>query len=134
MGVNYEVHDFPTTELGLKLGGFMFLSDAHDDDQGAVSASDEAEAEKSPPEDEMEAALAELEMIPSGSKAEDADGEAPDADGEAPAEASPGDGDDANVSRPGLVENSYDEDPECSTPGDSGEEDVDTTLDEDSDR
>jgi hypothetical protein len=25
-GVNYDVHDFPSSELGLKLGGFMMLS------------------------------------------------------------------------------------------------------------
>jgi hypothetical protein len=27
-GVNYDVHDFPTAELGLKLGGFMLLHGA----------------------------------------------------------------------------------------------------------
>ena len=25
-GVNYDAHDFPSSELGLKLGGFMMLS------------------------------------------------------------------------------------------------------------
>ena len=25
-GVNYDVHDFPSSELGLKLGGYMMLS------------------------------------------------------------------------------------------------------------
>ena len=25
-GVNYDVHDFPSSELGLKLGGYMILS------------------------------------------------------------------------------------------------------------
>ena len=37
-GVNYDVHDFPSSELGLKLGGYMMLSstetilDEHDSD------------------------------------------------------------------------------------------------------
>ena len=30
-GVNYDVHDWPTAELGLKLGGFMLLRDTDED-------------------------------------------------------------------------------------------------------
>ena len=30
--VDYDVHDFPTAELGLKLGGFMLLMAGVDDD------------------------------------------------------------------------------------------------------
>jgi hypothetical protein len=38
-GVDYDVHDFPSAELGLKLGGFMVLTDTADDRE--VSDSDE---------------------------------------------------------------------------------------------
>ena len=42
-GVDYDVHDFPSAELGLKLGGFMVLTDtaATDDHEVHVSDSDE---------------------------------------------------------------------------------------------
>ena len=40
-GVDYDVHDFPSAELGLKLGGFMVLTDTAAADDREVSDSDE---------------------------------------------------------------------------------------------
>jgi len=35
-GVNYDVHDFPSSELGLKLGGYMMLSSTETILEGTV--------------------------------------------------------------------------------------------------
>ena len=40
-GVNYEIHDFPSAELGLKLGGFMALRAANEIGQYSDSDVDE---------------------------------------------------------------------------------------------
>ena len=44
-GIDYDVHDFPSAELGLKLGGFMALSDANQ--IGVYSDSDRDESDTS---------------------------------------------------------------------------------------
>jgi len=44
-GVDYEVHDWPTAELGLKLGGFMILRDMDNADEELFSADDELDVD-----------------------------------------------------------------------------------------
>ena len=44
-GVDYEVHDWPTAELGLKLGGFMLLKDMDNADEELFSADDELDVD-----------------------------------------------------------------------------------------
>jgi hypothetical protein len=44
-GVDYEVHDWPTAELGLKLGGFMLLKDMDNANEELFSADDELDVD-----------------------------------------------------------------------------------------
>ena len=41
MGVNYDVHDFPTSQFGLKLGGFMLLEEEAGAQANASGSDDE---------------------------------------------------------------------------------------------
>ena len=41
MGVNYDIHDFPTSQFGLKLGGFMLLEEEAAAQANASGSDDE---------------------------------------------------------------------------------------------
>ena len=58
MGVNYDVHDFPTSQFGLKLGGFMLLEEEAGA-QANASGSDDEEM-KIPPKEVVEEVAEEL--------------------------------------------------------------------------
>ena len=57
-GVNYDVHDWPTAELGLKLGGFVHLRNTGEDiaefEEEMFSADEQSDVEEASQEAPVE--------------------------------------------------------------------------------
>ena len=65
-GVDYDVHDFPTAVLGLKLGGFMLLRGIDED-----AAQEVLSDEDKPEENELDADQVDHDMTAGLSRAPD---------------------------------------------------------------